>query len=228
MVWKGQGGVEDKGALGAATKLAARCIAMGGTWTRVNKMTDRLEFLVIEAKSRDIFEKSWSLYERRTQEEKPSEAASSSSPGADRDSKPKSSPQDKSKKSDEPKATRQKSSLDVALCSALQLKKSYGEAIAAANSLRDRVQVESGWGWAADDMQKMSEITRTCATKLSAFDHQFMTNEVRTMRIEYKDKVAELEMACNCFVDNVYPAVADLQNIVKKIMGMKKAADEAE
>ncbi len=56
--WKGEGGIGNKGALDAATKLATRCIAMGGKWIRVNKLTDRLELLVVEAKTWEVLGRS--------------------------------------------------------------------------------------------------------------------------------------------------------------------------
>ena len=227
MVWKGEGGPEDKGALAAATKLANRCIEMGGKWIRLNKMTDRLEFLVVEAKYREIFEKSWSLHERRTHDADGGDEPSSSA-GDERVTAAKAKAETKGtpQKTNVPK--RQKSSLDVALGNALQLKKSYGEAIAEANALRERVQVEGGWDWASDDMNKIAEVSKNCAKKLSPFEHRFMTSEIRAIKIEYKDKVAELELACNSFVENVTQEVVVLQKLVKKVLNMRKAADDAE
>lgn len=143
MIWKKQGGNLDPTALQAAKNIASACIKMGGAWVQYNTMSKRVEYLDLERGFETEFEKSWALFERRQQQHaepntelaaneemggvKGEQEGEGKKQGEEKDDKNEGGEgqpdKDKGKGPKDPQKIKKKSSLDVALGEALQMKK---------------------------------------------------------------------------------------------------------
>lgn len=196
MIWKHQGGKDDLGALEAAKNICERCVAMGGNWVRFNPLSRRAEFLDLEVSWQEEFERSWSLYERRSQASEVGEERSEGDATKDSEQRPRRKnaktpdPQhDKGEQKDKKEpAQRTRSDLDKAWVEATAIKKQYATTMLAASSLQRRMQSESGWEWAMSERTKLDTLIRDLEANLQEISNTFLTDEGKALRRLYKDR----------------------------------------
>lgn len=194
MIWKNQGGKDDPGALEAARNICERCVAMGGNWVRINPLSRRAEFLDLEVGWQEEFERSWSLYERRSQTSDGAEERAETDATEQRPRRKNMKTPDPDYDKDEQKvekkepAQRTKNDLDKAWAEATAIKKQYATTMLAACSLQRRMQSESGWEWAMSERSKLDTLIGDLEAKLQEFSNTFLTDEGKSLRRLYKDR----------------------------------------
>ena len=218
MIYKKQGGAEDPGAMQATLNICRACMKMGGEWLNYNKMSDRIEFFDLEVGWEKDFSEAWSLYERQVQDsgglaDKKGEDSTQIKGDNEGDKsnegepKPKAKPtkgqkrtaqqglEDKEaeKNKDGEKGKRTKTSLDVALSEALQLKKEFGSTMLVAQELQKRAEIEQKFEWAVTDMARLSLLLSVLSRAVTPFGKHFLTTDLKDIKKGYKDRNQILE-----------------------------------
>jgi len=224
-------GWDDEEAIQGAANLVSQCLAMGGSWTRVNPQTQRVNFLRLSFEWQEQFSESWqSFREEFGKPVAPSELGVNAEPiGNDRaestgkdiiqkkdvakaallnkgNGKGKSEDKDKDKSN----ANGKQSAILVA---AIKMRQKYLGVTSLAMTIDEQITREETWSWAKND-QNQGVLTKTVAElkgSLSQFGRQWVSEEPTTMRRKFANAKELFTKELANFTESANPKVKALE-----------------
>ena len=243
MIWKKQGGTKDPFAMEAAKNYTAKCIAMKGNWLKYNKMTCRMEYLDIDECMKDVFTRSWAMYEQKESVPQSStatpaenlaladkkatatpknKARPSAHDGSDQPNQ-EVKPQAKCKATPKKEPTTKKAQLDAGeLAKAVGIKSQYASVMMSATGVANSINTDATWEWAKGtrDHDELGDAIARVSAAATPFCRYFTTVDIKEVRKDYKNKEQILEKDLSAFVDAMSGNLKSLSLVTRRIVAM--------
>ena len=234
-----EGGAHRPAAVKAAGLYIRKCLRMSRQWVQWNGMTERFEFLYIRKEHIEVFSRCWALHTTTTTTTQPKPTLAGNNAGTttgaqDINTKPSKTngktnaggearEQDHGQK-DKPK---QETSIDKALRRARKTKQVYEQVTSRAASLRAAISLKSEWQYANDEksLKGLVSAISQMQTDTSDFAIDFLTSDIKDVRLKYKASVVEAE--CINMANTMDPNLKRIDTETKVLLSMHAARAKA-